>query len=86
MGVIRNFIADLMQSDAENQRADPEARFVAAVRAIAREEANTPVQVVSLANLPTEAPPGQLFRETTSGNLYMGNGTGNPLSRFVPSL
>ena len=35
-------------------------------------------------SLPTNAPATMLLRDKTTGNLYMGNGPNQPLSRFTP--
>jgi hypothetical protein len=84
MGELRQRLAELIYSDSEAHRTEPEQRFLNLVRAIAREEASRPVQVVD--ELPATAPAGSLFRTTGGADLYLGNGPSRPLSRFVALL
>jgi hypothetical protein len=45
-------------------------------------DARPQVNVVPLSELPERAPAGTLWRTTQSGDLYLGNGPNQPLSRF----
>lgn len=82
MGELRQYLANLHFSDNEADRTPEEARFVAFIRRVA----DTPVQVVdTIPDLPATAPPTSLWRTKTSGDLWMGNGPSQPLSRFVAS-
>jgi hypothetical protein len=84
MGEIRQVIADLVYSDDEGGRTPMETRFIALVRAVARQEADRPVQIVE--TLPAEAPANSLWRTTNPadlGSMWLGNGPGRPLSRYI---
>jgi hypothetical protein len=73
-GALRQFIADLVYSDSENARLDPEQRFRDSMRQIALEEVDRPVQVV--AALPAEAPAGSpLARPIRRTRAASGSGT-----------
>jgi hypothetical protein len=85
MAAIRQVIAELVYSDDEAGRTEPEQRFINLIRFIAREEADRPVKVVPLSELPEQAPRYSLWRIASQPDLYMGNGDGEPLSHFVPA-
>jgi hypothetical protein len=84
MAAIRQVLAELIYSDDEERRTEPEQRFINLVRVIARQEADRPVQVVD--ELPADAPANSLWRTTNPadlGSMWLGNGPGRPLSRYI---